>query len=35
MILIHICRGSFGDLTDKDSYFHLEPLNKEDGSVST
>lgn len=28
-----LSRGSFGDLSDKDNYYHLEPLNQLDASV--
>ncbi len=28
-----LCRGEFGDPTDKESFFHLEPLDKQDGTV--
>ena len=27
-------RGSFGNLSDKEQYYHLEPLNPVDNSVS-
>lgn len=33
VISIIICRGSFGDVNDENSFYHVEPLSTEDKTV--
>ncbi len=34
-LILIVCRGEFGDMRDKKSYLHLEPLDRTNPSVST